>query len=165
MTTYLLEFFRDQNLTFWMDIYGTAVMHRVKSKLKPDAKPELREYNDKDKYPDKVSYCMAIVKPKEEFALIYDELLKQESGDVGKLSDQDFLCNYVYNVGGYVRMEHNVMLFLSWLNHPGIMENKLSEIVQWMVELKKKRRHVRSHQTLETSRNVEGRIYGSSLVQ
>ena len=135
LANFLIAFIEKEDYQNWLQCYGTAVMNRVWSEVTEKGEPSLRAYEEWEK-PDKVSYCMAVVKPSAFESERYDELLKSDKGTTGLLSDQDFLCNYLKEVGGYILLPHSVMLFPSWLNHDNIMQKRLEEVVTWMNSLK-----------------------------
>ena len=132
MADCLAQWFKNEELKKMQQEAGVSCMCRVKSLVgfNKDTKPQLVRQK-KGKW-DNLSYCFAIVTPNEDEAERYAEELKDNKGHIGKLSDQDHFSHYARR--SYVLLHQNIMAFISWWNHDGIMENIIKQVIQISVD-------------------------------
>ena len=130
----LAEYIRDGDLKTMQQHIKISCMCRVKSQVGFGVgyQPQLVE-QDPQRI-DNLSYYFAIVTPDKTAAERYAAELADNSGYMGKLSDQDFFS--FYNRSNYILMHQNFMAFMSWWNHEPLMEKSITNIVQISVKEK-----------------------------
>ena len=129
----LAEYIKEGELKELQKRVGVSCMCRVKSQVGfgLEFKPVLVQ--QKKKRFDNLSYCFAIVTPDKEAAERYKEELADNSGRIGKLSDQDYFS--YYNREAYILLYQNLIAFFSWWNHFDLMEKLIQFIIQLSVDV------------------------------
>ena len=130
----LAGYIRDGDLKTMQQKIGISCMCRVKSQVGFGVGYQPQAVEQDPNRNDNLSYCFAIVTPDKGAAERYAAELADNSGYMGKLSDQDFFS--FYNRSNYILMHQNFMAFMSWWNHEPLMEKSITNIVQISVKEK-----------------------------
>jgi hypothetical protein len=110
-----------------------AVMHRWDSRvIFQDTPMTSRTPNRENGKEQNVSFCFAVIRPNAQLAERNCQLMAQNAGGDKKerLSDQALLAEVLRS--DYLEMNHDIVMFPSWLSHSKVNEKRSCEILKAM---------------------------------